>query len=271
MALIIPNTFASRSGSIRLSDIDDNFTYLINNVQPILTAITFVGTSATVLGNLTVNGNTTLSGTLTVVGAATGPTPTQGTNNTQLATTAFVQTAIGASQAFPSGTKMIFCQAAAPTGWTQDVSDSANNRMFRAVNTAGGGIGGSHSPILNNVVPAHTHGFTTGTESVDHSHSGGTGGISANHYHGFTDMHYSEVGGPYNYGNSLAGSNQGNDYDNNAFGLGNNTGYVSSDHSHSFTTGGRSAAHTHSGSTDNGSSQTNWTPRYIDTIICTKN
>ena len=174
------------------------------------------------------------------------------------------------SAIFASGTRLSFHQASAPTGWTQDVSDNADNRMFRVVKTAGGGVGGSNSPILNNVVPSHTHGITTGTESADHSHSGTTGGISANHTHGFTDMHYSEVNGPYDYGNSLAGSNQGNDYDNNAFGLGNSTGTVSSDHNHGFSTGGRSAAHTHSGTTDNGSSQTNWTPRYIDMIICSK-
>jgi hypothetical protein len=35
--------------------------------------------------------------------------------------------------------------------------------------------------------------------------------------------------------------------------------------------GGFSADHSHSGSTDNGSSQTNWTPQYIDNIICAKN
>lgn len=263
MPLIIPNTFASRSGSIRLSEIDDNFNYIINQVQPILTAITFVGTSANVLGTFTVNGNTTLSGTLTVVGAATGPTPTQGTNNTQLATTAFVQTAIGAAQAFPSGTKMIFCQAAAPTGWTQDVSDNANNRMFRAVNTAGGGVGGTHSPILNNVVPAHTHGITTGTESVDHSHSGTTGTVSSDHSHSIAVSGADDNNHTGNF-NGVADSDAGQT-------TSRTTGGISANHTHGFSTGGRSAAHTHSGTTDNGSSQTNWTPRYIDTIICTKN
>ena len=254
MALIIPNTFASRSGSIRLSDIDDNFNYLIDNIQPILNAITTVGTAANVVGNLTVGGNVTVAGTIVA------PTPTAGTNNTQLATTSFVQSAV--SGAIASGTRMIFCQAAAPTGWTQDVSDNANNRMFRVVNTAGGGVGGSHSPILNNVVPSHTHGITTGINSVDHSHSGTTGTVSSDHTH--TIGYYMDDD---NGDNGYIGIVNGD----NAFYYGYQTGGISANHTHGFTTGGISVNHTHSGTTDNGSSQTNWTPRYIDTIICTKN
>lgn len=162
----------------------------------------------------------------------------------------------------PSGTRMPFAQASAPSGWTQDTSDNASNRMLRVVNTAGNGIGGSASPILNNVVPAHTHGFTTGAVSADHAHyvSGYTSG-SGNHQHGIN-----------RYTNT--GSNQ------NGFGGGDNgsfsaTNYTAAggDHNHSFAawTGGINVNHTHSGSTDNGSSQTNWSPRYIDMIICSKN
>lgn len=41
----------------------------------------------------------------------------------------------------PSGTKMIFMQAAAPTGWTLDTTH--NDKSIRIVNGAGGGSGGS--------------------------------------------------------------------------------------------------------------------------------
>jgi hypothetical protein len=163
---------------------------------------------------------------------------------------------------FPVGTRMPFAQSSAPTGWTQDVSDNADNRMLRVVNTAGGGVAGTHSPVLNSVVPSHTHGFTTGTVSSDHSHyvSGSTSS-SGSHSHATS---IPKVGG-----------------DGATFGVVplaqyGTASYTSSDagsHSHSFgaQTGGISANHTHSGSTDNGSSQTNWQPRYIDLIICTKN
>ena len=60
-----------------------------------------VNGNETVTGTLSVTGATTLSSTLAVTGATTftgipsGPTATAGTNTTQLATTAFVQTATG--------------------------------------------------------------------------------------------------------------------------------------------------------------------------------
>jgi hypothetical protein len=162
----------------------------------------------------------------------------------------------------PAGTRMPFAQASAPTGWTQDTSDRANNRMLRVVNTAGNGIGGSASPILNNVVPAHTHGFTTGTVSADHAHyvSGNTGGQSADHTHNYSaPIERFSAGGV-----SLDDRMPVNSYQ---------TSGTSNDHTHAFIalTNGSTSNHTHSGSTDNGSSQTNWAPRYIDMIICSKN
>ena len=44
--------------------------------------------------------------------------------------------------AFPSGTKMIFNQASAPTGWTK-VTNNVDNRALRVVSGSGGGTGGS--------------------------------------------------------------------------------------------------------------------------------
>lgn len=192
-----------------------------------------------------VNLTTDVSDVLPVANGGTGgvlPVSNGGTGATSI--TGFVYgngtgafTAASAEQigalGFPSGTRMPFAQAYAPTGWTQDTSDNANNRMLRVVSTAGGGVGGSSSPILNNVVPAHTHGFVTGTESADHVH----------------DNMYRPSGSIISGANFQGGSGYG------------------------YTTGvaGRSAAHTHSGTTDNGSSQTNWAPRYIDMIICMKN
>ena len=33
MTLIIPNTFANRTGTAPLQDLDENFTYLVNNIN----------------------------------------------------------------------------------------------------------------------------------------------------------------------------------------------------------------------------------------------
>ncbi len=65
----------------------------------------------------------------------------------------------------PAGTKMLFVQSAAPTGWTQDTSK--NDYMLRIVSGTGGGSGGTDSPILNDKIPAHNHTMTT---DGDHSH-----------------------------------------------------------------------------------------------------
>ena len=45
---------------------------------------------------------------------------------------------------FPSGTKQVFFQASAPTGWTQDTAAAAlANAAMRVVVGTGGGTGGS--------------------------------------------------------------------------------------------------------------------------------
>lgn len=160
---------------------------------------------------------------------------------------------------FAAGTRLVFAQSSAPTGWTQDTSDNATNRMLRVVNTAGGGVGGTHSPILNNVVPAHTHGITVNATDTNHTH-GFTTDVQGNHAHNYTapSGEYAINLGVQNF-------------------VMDNTGGAVTDyqgaHSHSGTTGwkNQNAAHSHSASSDSGSSQTNWQPRYIDMIICTKN
>ena len=46
-------------------------------------------------------------------------------------------------EAFPSGTKQLFYQASAPTGWTQDTTAALGNAALRVVVGTGGGTGGS--------------------------------------------------------------------------------------------------------------------------------
>lgn len=57
----------------------------------------------------------------------------------------------------PSGTKMLFCQAAAPAGWVQDTTH--NDKALRVVSGVGGGSGGSNSfstVMAQTVVGNHT-------------------------------------------------------------------------------------------------------------------
>lgn len=178
----------------------------------------------------------------------TSTTPPFGDNSTRIATTAFVQSA--AVPPFASGTRMLFAQASAPTGWTMDVSDIANNRLLRVVNNTttgtGNAVGGTHDSWYCNVVPAHTHVVTTGNNSVGHNHT------DAGHTHGYWR---------WSSWQPQSGSSTPCWYLN--FKDQTDLGYAN--------LGANSASHTHSGSTDNGSSATNWTPRYTNLIICQKN
>jgi microcystin-dependent protein len=106
-----------------------------------------------------------------------------------------------------------------------------------------GVAGGGETKVINSAnLPTHTHTInhdhpatSSGTESSDHQHSGGTGGITANHIHavGFNFVARAP-------GSSVFAGSDG------AFTLSMNSGTVSSDHAHNFTTGFRSAAHSHS-------------------------
>ena len=69
----------------------------------------------------------------------TATTQAQSDNSTKVSTTAYVRTAISEAQAFPSGTKMLFQQTAAPTGWTK-VTSGVDNKALRVVSgTVGSG------------------------------------------------------------------------------------------------------------------------------------
>ena len=210
----------------------------------------------TAVGNFNVAGNLAVTGTATFTGIPSGPTAAAGTNTTQLATTAFVTTAV--SNAFPSGTRLVFAQASAPTGWTQDTSDTANNRMIRVVNSTGGGVAGTSDPTIMNVVPSHTHG-------VSSSGSGATAGA----YTGIYDSgHAHSVYGAFD----AASPNNGIPYT-----ARGSVGYPTSFNTNAASANISDPSHAHnfsvtvSGTTDNGSSQTNWTPRYNNVIICQKN
>ncbi|MEN3113081.1 phage tail protein [Uliginosibacterium paludis] len=168
---------------------------------------------------------------------------------------------------FATGTRLLFAQASAPTGWTQNTTDMANNRLLRVVINGGYGAGGTHDPVVCNVVPAHTHGFTTGGISSDHSHDGWTGGQTNGHVHNSTRNKFVVLGA-----GEFGGLQHGDQFwDEGGIGRVPETSDVTADHAHYFRTGGVSSNHTHSGGTDNGSSQTNWQPRYLNLILCQKN
>lgn len=76
-----------------------------------------------------------------------------------------------------SGTSLLFPQAAAPTGWTQDVA--VNDRLMRVVSGPGGGTGGDWE-ISGITIAGHA---LTVAEMAEHLHAAGTL-LTNSHRHG---------------------------------------------------------------------------------------
>lgn len=150
------------------------------------------------------------------------------------------------SSSVPAGSRLLWAQPAAPTGWTQITSTETSNRMLRVVNTVGGstgsngtggyGYGGTDSPILNNKVPTHTHSF---------SGSVGAGGAHAHTIYTNNGDDPSNSGG-----NRVQNPGQGNQTWSTS---------TAPDHTHAV-----------SGTISSNSGASNWTPLYLNLILCSK-
>ena len=215
-------------------------------------SVATVGATTTVINtgvasfNTRTGAVTQTSADVTTALGYTPPTPTgtgaSGTWGIDVTGNAATSTNLnGTWNQMPAGTRVPFAQAAAPTGWTQDTTDNATNRMLRVVNTTGNGIGGTDSPILNNTsIPAHTHTFT------------GTA-----HNHGITDPGHSHSYTSYSSFQPQSGNSTPVWYSTAAA-----------------TTGasvtGISINNTTATGTNSTTTGVSWSPRYIDMIICAK-
>jgi hypothetical protein len=190
------------------------------------------GTGSLVFGTSPTIATPTISSPA-LTGTPVAPTAAAGTNTTQVATTAFVSAII------PAGTVMLFYQAAAPTGWTQVITQ--NNKALRVVSGTGAGTGGSV-------------GFTTAFASQAVAGTVGTSGATTlttaqipSHQHAMSYPSCCSGG----FATSSAGVST--------------TGPVGSTQA----TGG-GGSHTHTGGTFTGTA-INLAVQYIDVIIASKN
>jgi hypothetical protein len=159
---------------------------------------------------------------------------------------------------FPSGTKMVFNQAAAPTGWTQDVTAGLNDSALRVVNTAGGGAAGANgfATVLNASVNVSGTALTT-NQIPAHSHGAGTLSAASNGAHTHTYSGRNE--GLHSSGSTrpqLTDSAQ------------TNTPSTNSAGAHTHTVTGSTANNSTTGSTHN--HNFNLDVKYNDVILCTK-
>lgn len=140
----------------------------------------------------------------------------------------------------PSGSVMMFYQAAAPTGWTQITTH--NDRALRVVNTAGGGSGGSTA-------------FSSAWTNISHSHAYGTL-AAAGH-----TLTVAEMPAHTHVTNNILLNDGGPSG-------GTASGQTATNVTSQSTGGGAAHSHTISGST--GSSSMTHAPYYVDVIICSR-
>jgi len=173
-------------------------------------------------------------------------------------------------QPFPSGTKMVFAQASAPTGWTQDTVN--NDKALRVVSGSGGGTGGTHglssppSTSHSHTGPSHTH--STPSHSHSHTLSAGAHTLSTSqmpsHSHSFYRNGY---GGSY-----ASGLQSTNSY--NMGGFNTSSSGSSGSHSHSLsgsiTSGGSGTSGSGGTGSTSSSGPTAFAPQYVDVIVCSK-
>jgi len=194
-------------------------------------------------------------------------------------TITFAGTVIGVAGGFASGTKMLFAQTSAPTGWTKDTTH--DNKALRVVSgTAGSGGSVSFTTAFASQAVSGSIGNTTATNNA--TTAGGTVG-STTLTVAQMPTHDHEINGP--SGHSLAskyGTYSGRfatfsfapDSVNSGDTYGNRNWYAvnkgsSNSHNHSFS----GSSHTHTQNAHNHSftgSAINMAVQYVDVIIATK-
>jgi hypothetical protein len=137
---------------------------------------------------------------------------------------------------FSSGTKMVFYQDTAPTGWTIDTTLDDKVIMVTKGSAAGGEIGGAVHSAGTWTQPDHTHTFSDG---------GHTHGISSDGAHTHTVVSGTTV--PYSTSYTLDLTSEGA-------------------HSH----GGATGSTISSGTTGAGATANTWRPAAYNCIICSK-
>ena len=284
--------------------------------------------ASTTSGGFSVTGNIDVSGTVDGVdiqsfynttfalsngsgvlsNGVTATTQAQSDNSLKVATTAYVRTAISEAQAFPSGTKMLFQQTSAPTGWTK-VTSGVDNKALRVVSgTAGsGGSNAFSNTLASRSITANAANATQGGNiSVANTTAGGNVSIDSASTGGTVNSHTLTINEIPSHSHSIA-TNQGRgtntNYRNNQAGLvganyigantrnythsgtfptqnsggggGHSHGFTGGSHNHNGTLSGTAHSHnaTFTGSAHNHSiSVTNldMAVQYLDVIIAAK-
>lgn len=154
-----------------------------------------------------------------------------------------------APSSLPAGSTMIFLQPSAPTGWTQLTTSGFSDSMIRLITGAGGGTGGS-IPFSTFFTSSSTYNGNltltsgqTGDFTIDES-------TMASHSHFFPSI--------------VAGNGSGRMMGGSCC---NGPGNINS----SFTGGGQAHNHTLVGATADGNFVTDFSLKYVDAIVASRN
>ena len=143
-------------------------------------------------------GGGVLHSSASIANGVTAHTQAQSDNSTKVSTTAYVRTAISEAQAFPSGTKMLFQQTSAPTGWTK-ITSGVNNKALRVVSGSVGSGG--------NVAFTTAFGDRGITANAGNTTQGGNVSVANTTQGGNVSVANSTAGGNISVANASAGGN----------------------------------------------------------------
>lgn len=181
----------------------------------------------------------------------------------------------------PSGTRMVFYQAAAPFGWTQVTTQ--NDKALRVVSTTGGGTGGTHplstppatthshtGPSHVHAGPSHSHNYA---QVINHTHTVNI--TDPGHYHTSPNGLIAATGGAHQFagaGGDGSTPRSTMNTDTKAAGISASTIYPAG----GVTTGTTGASGTgNTGAAGNSATSSNgptaFSPQYVDVIICARN
>jgi microcystin-dependent protein len=199
-------------------------------------------------------------------GVPTAPTAALGTNTTQIATTAFVQSFI------PVGVITLWSGSIAsiPSGWalcngSAGTPDLRDRFVVGAGSTyAVGATGGANTVTLDTTqIPSHTHTGSGTSNATDLSHTHTGSGTTGNNNVGHTHTGSGNTG-ENNVGHTHSGTTNDNNVGHTHTGSGTTSGF-SNDHTHSGTTGINSVDHTHGVSGNTGGTSANHVHSYSGT------
>lgn len=125
--------------------------------------ITFIAFLPAFSNIVTISGNQTITGDKTFTGLVEVPTPTTGTE-------AANKNYVDNNSAFAAGTKMLFVQTSAPTGWTKDTVNNNNSALRVVTGSASAGGTVDFTTAFASQAVTGTVGNTTLTQSQMPSH-----------------------------------------------------------------------------------------------------